>query len=500
MLIVEDEIINLSFMKMKRSAFIRTSLVLSLVVIFGALLAGANNVRAEDGDENRYFVDANAGYGGDGSREHPFRELRLLTEALRNPANTKSEAWITGTFTESLMLDPEMSGTPEQPLLIKQWDGEEQAFIDTTSHPDASAISYNGANYVTIDGLHAKAGGSDTGSLPIFVNNSTGAIVRNGRFFGGGESGTCLSFSRNVLVEGNIFEDNEGSGILIPEVSGAIIRNNIIRNNARDPFSGSIFISGSLDIVIEENVIENNVTDGIFAPGVTNLTLERNDITGNGSHGIELWGVAGRTKIIHNRIVGNGMNGLNMGSREPSRIDVAGNIFAQNLGGGTYLNMSPQGVTMNIVNNTFLDNGPYAISVDQFMAYVNVYNNILMGHDVGVQLIASQIDRIKSDHNDLFGNPIYIQFSGNAQDPWKGWSDWRDLGNDQNSLLKNPGFTTEQTCVTPDLCGSYHLSSNSSLINRGKRIGNELFEDIDGEVRTYNRIDIGADEFVPLVN
>ena len=199
---------------MKRFMFARSSLAGAVFLFGGFLVGGMLAAQAEDGDENRIFVDANGSFGGDGSRERPFRDVHSLTETLKQPTNTKTEVWMTGTFTEPLMLGSEMSGTADEPILIKQWDSMPQAFFDMTNRPNQSGISYNGASYITIDGLHANASGSDVGSLPIFVNNSTGAIVRNGRFYGGGESGVCLSRSTNVLLEGNIFEDNEEMGSL----------------------------------------------------------------------------------------------------------------------------------------------------------------------------------------------------------------------------------------------------------------------------------------------
>jgi parallel beta-helix repeat protein len=466
------------------------------VLIGGFFLAGIA-AQAEDGDENRIFVDANGPYGGDGSREQPFRDIHSLTETLKEPTNTKTEVWISGSFTEALMLNSEMSGTPEEPLLIKQWDGMPQAFFDMSNHPNASGISTNGASDVTIDGLHATASGDGTGSLPIFVNNSTSVIVRNGKFFGGGESGVCLSFSTNVLLENNIFENNPGNGILIPEVHGATIRNNIIRNNAGEFFTAGIFINASTDIMIEGNKIMDNPSDGIFAPGVTNLTVERNDITGNTGNGISVWSVIGSGKIVNNRIGANGTNGLFLDSRDAATWDVAGNLFVENAVGGAYLKMSPDQVTLNLVNNTFLGNGPYGVSIDHLQSTLNLYNNIFVGEEVAAQIVTNRTDRIASDYNDLFDNTTNIQFAP-PQQPWKDWEDWRALGKDVHTSRVNPNFTAEDTCITDGLCVSYHLSSTSPLINVGKRIGRALELDIDGQTRIYNnRTDIGADEYVP---
>lgn len=465
----------------------------------GLAFGGMLSANADTGDENRYFVDASALPGGDGSRERPFSDIHSIMVALQNPNNTKTEVWITGTFTEALMLDPEMSGTPEQPLVIKQWEGKEQTLIDTSNQPNASAISYNGASYITIDGLHAKAGGDDTGSLPIFVNGSAGAVVRNGNFSGGGESGTCLSFSTNVTIENNIFENNEGNGILVPSVTGAVIRNNIIRNNASQEFSAGIFISSSTDIVIEGNTISNGATDGIFAPGVGNITIEGNDITGNAYSGIVLWGVDGVGNIINNRIAGNLQNGLYLDSRDPATVNIAGNVLANNGAGGAYLKIAPNAVTFNVANNTFLGNTSYGMYMDQDQGYAKVYNNIFMGHAVGAQIVAKRNDRIQSDFNDMFANTNNIQFRSDTQQPWKGWDDWKMLGKDGRSMRKDPKFGLEPICIGDSgVCLNYHLTSDSPLMNVGKTIGNALDSDIDGETRMYNRIDIGADEYVPV--
>ncbi len=483
---------------MRKTLSVGLFLLGGIVIWSGLAFGGLLSVSADTGDENRLFVDASALPGGDGSRERPFSDIHSIMVALENPNNTKSEVWMSGTFTEPFMLNPEMSGTPESPLVIKQWDGEEQTFIDTSLLPNASAISYNGANYITIDGLHAQAGGDDTGSLPIFVNSSTGAVVRNGRFFGGGESGTCLSFSTNVTIENNIFEDNEGNGILVPSVTGAVIRNNIIRRNASQSFSAGIFINASTDIVIEGNTIENSKTDGIFAPGVGNITIEGNDIIGNMYSGVALWGVNGVGNIVNNRIVGNVRNGLYMDSMNPATVNIAGNVLANNGAGGAYFRVAPNTVTFNIANNSFLANTSYGLSLDQDQGYVNLYNNIILGHNVGAQIMTKRTDRIQSDYNDLFANDENIQFRSNAQEPWKGWDDWKTLGKDGRSMRKDPKFTAELTCIGDSgVCLNYHLSASSPLLNVGKRIGNALTTDIDGETRTYNRIDIGADEYLP---
>ncbi len=477
--------------------FARSSLAGAVFLLGGFLVGGMLAAQAEDGDENRIFVDANGSFGGDGSRERPFRDVHSLTETLKQPTNTKTEVWMTGTFTEPLMLGSEMSGTADEPILIKQWDSMPQAFFDMTNRPNQSGISYNGASYITIDGLHANASGSDVGSLPIFVNNSTGAIVRNGRFYGGGESGVCLSRSTNVLLEGNIFEDNEGNGILIPEVNGAIIRNNIIRNNSGDAFTAGISINASTDVVIEGNIISGNGTNGIFAPGTMDLTIERNDITENGMNGINIWGISGEGRIINNRIAGNAVNGINLDSRDPATWSIAGNVLVANGAGGASLKMTPDAVTLKLVNNTFLGNGSYGVHISHFQSYLNLYNNIFVGEEVAAQLVTNRTERIESDYNNLFGNMTDIQFAPSGQ-PWKGLEDWKALGKDAHSHRINPKFSTERTCITDGLCVSYHLSSTSPLINLGKRIGKGLELDIDGQARIYNnRTDIGADEYMP---
>lgn len=177
----------------------------------------------------------------------------------------------------------------------------------------------------------------------VFIVNTAGDfwvdgfVITGGKaildeFGGGGGSGINVEAAQNATITNNVIEGNvdgqpfstcgcrtEGGGIRVTDVSSALIRSNIIRNNGAQHGAGiALFSSGQITgNLIEDNDAVSDHGGGLHLTGLE-IVLNRNLIRGNsiGSGAGYGWGggvnlfatTSGEPvngTIKHNRIVGN---------------------------------------------------------------------------------------------------------------------------------------------------------------------------------------------------
>lgn len=471
---------------------------LTALAIFGVffVLLSDRQAKAEDADIYRIFVDAGAVPPGDGTRDRPYLMMNQALDELRRPTNEKNEVWIAGTH-YSMALDPSLSGTPEQPLIFKQWEGKEPAIFDHRGDYGSTIITGKATDLV-FDGISARNATGSPGGLPLFIVGSQRVTVMNGDFSGGEEAGTCLAGSSDIIIKNNVFHNNNGSGLLVPSAQNVTITNNVFRENGGAFLTSGVFVSQSRNVIFEENTISNNFGMGVNATLDSQIPLfNENVIFGNAGIGLNLDGIDGSVAATNNHIVNNDGIGISvrLNSMGLAKIQMVGNVLMLNHQDGLKLYASSPLGTFHVVNNTILSNDGTGISMMHSDSTVRVFNNVIAKHGVGASFNTSSADLITSNFNDLYGNEVMLQFSDKPWGPWSGWQEWQALGKDGKSLNVDPNFNENPTCYG-EVCVNYHLQPSSPLRDAGRSILSDLPTDIDGDARTIGRLDIGADEVV----
>lgn len=238
--------------------------------------------------------------------------------------------------------------------------------LDADVGPCAVGITI-GADNITFDlNTHTIRGGSAgaNGQPGILASGRTGVTVRNGtvREFGAGVS---LEDTSNSLVTRMLLQDNLGNGDYGDGISlfgtgstGNMITGNVARHNG--PYDGIGMIQGASGNTISMNVVDGNnftVQDSgirIEGPGSKNNTVTGNSVKGSSLDGIEAFRFVNSNtgSVITNNVVsGNGRHGIVLfgttAAPGASNSTVQNNIVQNNRG---------DGINVQSLNNTLTAN------------------------------------------------------------------------------------------------------------------------------------------------
>jgi hypothetical protein len=389
-----------------------------------------------------------------------------------------------------------------------------------------SLIVLEGATNVTIDGSNSDAGNTKdltiinsslSGSAVIFLNGASGNILKNTVLKSAVANSGVLVFSTSLLVTGNDnnrIENNDitraSTGLPLMGIqnvgsSGKPNTGNLCLGNRVFDFYSFGFSDGdaegnigfSTNTLLEGNeffsteALAPNLI-AIFinnATGVSGMTISKNRIhslnvngSGEGIKGILLYDAVSVT-VVNNMI-----------SLSDSKAEIMG--ISQETGGGV----------IKILHNSILIYGTTSGSTRSFGLFKNWFST---GDDIrNNQIINTRVSAgtgkqyafiqfgpgtFTADYNNLVstGNANnYIGGASSTTTPTLYYTikDWQTgTSQDVNSININPKFVS-----TTDL----HLitSENKSIDNKGTPIM-DVSIDIDGDPRSADSPDIGADEF-----
>lgn len=291
--------------------------------------------------ENVYYIAENGSDSNDGSLEHPWR---TVSYAWRNTGGGDTVLMRQGTYTESFTLSSGSQGRGEagQMWTLKSYPGEQVKFTNAT-------LIIN-ADYVRIQGLVFE-GVSRNCNIDVGDSGVPERVEILDNLFTGRQSERVVSLTcANCLLQGNTVEITSGS------VSHAFYikhgRDNTIRGN---------YITGMYKYGIQ---IYDEDKYSQYTASIQNLLVENNTI------------VASQTRA---GIVISGGDG----SRPP--IEVNGIV---------------------IRNNLILNNAEDAIKVayEGHIRNISIYNNVLYGNDIGVDISAGDVDGIAINNNIFLSN------------------------------------------------------------------------------------------------
>lgn len=405
----------------------------------------------------------------------------------------------------------------------------------TITGSNASAIlKLNGADYVIIDGSNTVGGTSKNLTFANTNNGTASAVVWIAT--ASSSNGATHNTIKNAIISGNSRTTTFG-GIISSSTTGtntASETDNAYNTVQNCTFTGSLFGIGtyggaSLDTgwTITGNTLGSATNGrahyyGIDLYNAKDFTISNNIISGifanNGNSSdvaaIEAYGTVSNGSIFGNKIsdVTNGDNtvgyagtGIYLGSTlASSNVSVYNNFLSDIKGAGFDNNFAAIGILttsgggFNIYNNSISINsstqssttaGSTALLVNSGVSNLDIRNNIFynyasIGSRFSIYSFGTSAAFNTINYNDYYsvGNIGYL---GVVQSSLSAWQ--LATGQDANSINSLPPFVS---------ANDLHITSGacSSLESAGTPIS-IVTNDIDNDIRSTTKPDIGADEF-----
>jgi parallel beta-helix repeat protein len=171
-----------------------------------------------------------------------------------------------------------------------------------------------GKDEITLDGAGAAAiAGSDSTRPTVLVRGKD--ITIKGFTITGGLSGIAVTQGGRGHIDGNTVHNTGGYGIVVSQLSAAVIVNNTLQGNfqagigvAETSYAFIGFVSAT-DTVAGPNVITGNRAQGIAVFRGAYARIVGNDISQNGANGVNVR-ESSSAQISDNTVNGNGQNGI----------------------------------------------------------------------------------------------------------------------------------------------------------------------------------------------
>ncbi len=417
------------------------------------------------------FIDPTAGWGGDGSFDHPYNSWYAFTLPPGDIALQRGGT-VTGGFTITAQ------GTSTQGIVIGSY-GTGQAKIEGT-------VTLHGASNVMLSNLNITGGNA----YGVVVNGGTRNSVIADCDIHGGIGGVLISgpsSNANVITNNRIYE-NDTSGIWFAGANASagaetlVSRNTIYRNGQQ-----GISLHSS-HVIIDNNTIVNNGLAGL--PGVsaihvygessTDTSAQHNVISNNivayqrdpssfDGNGIQLDHWADNNIVYGNQVFGNDGAGINLLSAANNAVlnnTVQGNVVDS---GGTHViaraeifvgeaQFSPGQTKGNLIaDNNVVATNRYAAAIQLDSAASNEPSNIITGNSLM--------------HSGT--GPLWL-WGGASGTTLSGWNSLSRVGTDDASvttLAATPSFSKsllDQTfTLNSDTLRTVHPDGTSVLVAYG---------------------------------
>ncbi|WP_295394419.1 right-handed parallel beta-helix repeat-containing protein [uncultured Thiodictyon sp.] len=385
-----------------------------------------------------------------------------------------------------------------------------------TMYVERNTFANNGGNYKTSEGSGIYVF-TDHGSLAMSDNNFTANLAVS---YGGGASlytnlGTLTltrnNWDGNRLNAGSSYNQGGGVRIIVQSNGVAILTGNSFSSNQLGCTygcdGGGAYVNGSSgSAILTDNSFINNIRGSaarvIMSTGTATLTGNRfNNNTANYYGGGAYASTSSGAVILGDNEFFNNITGSNGGGAyvvtATGAATLNGNVFNTNNGphGGGAAVATTQGV-VTLTNNTFFNNagsvdgGGLWLAVSSEVPTTSIYNNLFWSN-------AAPVGRDFSINNDNNNNglasPLTLlnnDFNQNASTGF--WTKIAIAIDPSNLNAVNPLFADD----------FQHLSAASALIDAGNNAAPALpATDMDGQPRVIGAaVDIGADEYVPLID
>ena len=368
-----------------------------------------------------------------------------------------------------------------------------------------------GAITPTIEGLRITGGdGTWLGGSPdgfgagggVYVITATGILQDNQVFSNtSGAGGGVYMYASKSVLHGNSITINvadDGGGLYLQESEPVLSGNTIVANTAHWA-GGGLCLKDSAGVLSQTTVASNTgyLGGGLYLRG-SGAILDGDLIAFNtggagGALYLEESAVAlRRSRVLDNEALRGG--GLFLGlSRATLTNDVVADNQAENEGDGLYL----IGSSVRVLHTTIARNGLAGLSgndddssgiyaITSFSAdstTIVLTNTILVSHTLGITVGT--------------GSSVTVEGMVWGAGVWANATDWGGSG---TVVVGTANVWGDPAFVDPDN-GDYHIRPSSAAVDAGVDAGSTPLcsHDIDGDLRTDGRPDIGADELVALL-
>jgi hypothetical protein len=408
--------------------------VVMLCLIWGSL--GAFGVPPWTGEAHAagttYYLSPNGNNANDGlSPSTAWATLKRAAHVLKagDTLLLMGGTYVSDPSNTEFFFSPSNSGTAENPITIKAYDGEVP--VITGASPYGSFITFSDVSHFIVEGIHFE---NTTNGYPIYSRNANHITIRNNVFRNTNSSQVVVNGSHYV-IENNVFDTagspaGEGSGdnVYLIGTTYSLVQNNYFTRGGHYAVD-VINDEGPPKEFAHHNIIRNNYIDQYWGGGIgvirgsTQTLVEKNFIKNAGigvvtypKTGIQL---AAEQAIIRNNIItrpGSATkadSGISVSSYRISGIDqnvLDSRVYNNNIykSGKEPLVFSQRGATQ-LKDNKFLNNiiyynrligdynpywpaGNYYITVETYHAFDDnkwpffpndnyIYNNILLHAD-----------------------------------------------------------------------------------------------------------------------
>ncbi|MEN6358309.1 MAG: right-handed parallel beta-helix repeat-containing protein [Armatimonadota bacterium] len=350
-------------------------------------------------------------------------------------------------------------------------DGNSATSVVTIVSAPASKID----GFTIQNGLCANGGGGVLCKSSATISNNK--ICFNKTYGSGG--GIYCTTSDYVNITNNDIYSNSSSGSgggICCVISAMISKNNIYLNNANSgagiSYSGLGIISDN-DIYSNFNNSSSGKGGGIACSG--NATIYGNKICSNyGSYGAGIY-CSASASITNNFINANSGFGVYASSASSILVDAVGNVIKANRGAGIYYVQNAAG---QVANNTII----YNVNTDTSSGggvYIGststpTFTNNIIAFNTGYGIDASSEPTCMNN----------ILYDNTANYSWNIFSIYHP---DNDLPPGDPGIPYAEY-------GDWHIAVDSSCRDTGASLSALPDNDMDGDIRQNDNVDIGADE------
>ncbi|MCX6352441.1 MAG: hypothetical protein NTX03_11360, partial [Bacteroidetes bacterium] len=400
-----------------------------------------------------------------------------------------------GTYTETVVVNAISGTSPTNTVTFQSASGDStKVILDTASTNNSNdyVLQLNSASYVTFKQMtFTRKIGTN-----YYVNlvNITGSSYRN-QFL------NCRFIGLKGLY---------GQGIYSYGINDS---SNIIKNNYFLYNTYSIYLGGGSTTDLETstnidgNFIDSPSTGGMVLYYQDGLKVNNNTIKGAPTYyGIVLWYCYNGLQINKNKLVldntyyglylyvagytGGVTTQLSPGLNSNNTVSMTGANCYYGLYSAYCLNQNYYNNSVLLYGTTYASSiAGYFVGSGTYYTNNNVMNNIFVNKSGTLPYANTETAYIiNSDYNDFYASGSYI-----AQWVTTKYTTLSALrsasGKDYHSINLDPSFTSST---------NLHIG-NTSLNSAGKNLA-EVVDDIDGQYRSPNVMDIGADEIFPASN
>ncbi len=442
---------------------------------------GVSFVSANASDNEVFYVSPDGNDEGTGTKEDPWKTLDKASQATAG----QTIIFLPGTYEG--ILNPQNSGTEDEPIVFKAEESRTAKLVGLDSNSHHHAIKIRAKSYIEIDGFHIEPQNPEFGRW-ISVNSDTSFSGNNcTEDPDPGQKSSHLTIS-NVLMEKAFGKGAGGAGIPLVFKNASQVQ---FKNNTMRQFQGGdmSWFACTDHVVFEGNSISHaGHSPSAFSPLYQFKSNTYTVVRGNVYHAswgrpFEMFGDP--HMLVENNVITHAYHG-GMSAGPEAKLMMEDSIFRYNQvyrNFGSPINIHYQVAEADskgtrIYNNVFDDNYTDAVNIATQVKDYMFKNNIFSNNDLdgGNRQLLMEGD---SEHFQFINNAFWAAGAEGVIDNTTGTaysvddvqsSEWEAEHGDQfsNNINVNPSYVDAEN-------HNYGLTSDSPLIDAGTALTTAAF-------------------------